>query len=240
MQMHPTLLVGKLRGVGMMASCLVIATLGAAHAAPVYLNDQNITVVLGASHGASNPFANVSLAQSLANIIDAPSAAASELHNQSTHVWVSGGHLELDFDFGVEYDLTTLHFWNYHSEAYDVDDIVFTFYDSSYSQVGLLNVQPLLGNATGSDSDPLFAEDYALNFPSNVQYVNALLTGTNGQVDFNNIGFTAVLSDPDPDPDPGPGPNPVPEPTSLALIGIGLAGFGLMRRRQLHSGTTPS
>jgi hypothetical protein len=228
---------GRLRGVGMMAAGLLVFTGGSASAAPVYLNDQNITVALGVSHAAQvianptfGPFQNVSLAQSLANIIDAPSATAGELHNQQTHVWVSGGHLELDFDFGVEYDLSTLHFWNYHSEGFDVDDIDFTFYDGSFNQVGLLNVQPLLGNATGSDNDPIFAEDYALNFPSNVRYVNAWLTGSNNQVDFNNIGFTAVLSDPDPDPDPDP--NPVPEPATLALLGLGLAGLGLMRRRR--------
>lgn len=37
-------------------------------------------------------------------------AAAGENHEQGTHVWVSGGTLEIDSDFGIEYDLTTLHF----------------------------------------------------------------------------------------------------------------------------------
>lgn len=228
---------GRLRGVGMMAAGLLVLTGGSASATPVYLNDQNITVALGASHAAqvianptNGPFANVTLAQSLANIIDAPSASAGEFHTQQTHVWVSGGHLELDFDFGVEYDLSTLHFWNYHSEAFDVDDILFTFFDGSSQLVGQLNAQPNLGNATGSDGTLIFAEDYALNFPSNVRYVNAWLTGTNNQVDFNNIGFTAVLSNPDPDPNPNP--NPVPEPATLPLLGLGLAGLGLMRRRR--------
>jgi hypothetical protein len=223
------------RGVGMMAAGLFVLAGGSANATPVYLNDQNITVELGTSHAAQviasptfGPFANVNITQSLANIIDAPSATAGELHNQQTHVWVNGGHLELDFDFGVEYDLTTLHFWNYHSEGFDVDDILFTFFDGASNQVGLLNVQPLLGNATGTDSDPIFAEDYALNFPSNVRYVNAMLTGNNGQVDFNNIGFTAVLSDPNPDPDP----NAIPEPATLTLLSLGLAGFRLIRRRR--------
>ena len=210
---------------------------GPANAAPIYLNDQNITVALGSSHDAQvlanptfGPFANVSITQSLANVIDAPTADAQEFHNQLTHVWVNGGHLELDFNFGVEYDLSALHFWNYHSEAFDVDHILFTFFDSSLNEVGMLEVVPLLGNTTGSDSDPILPETYVLSFPSNVQYVNAWLTGSNGQVDFNNIGFTAVLSDPG---NGGPGPSPIPEPGTLLLLGIGLAGLLGVRRRSI-------
>ncbi|MEX0759566.1 MAG: PEP-CTERM sorting domain-containing protein [Tistlia sp.] len=199
---------------------------GSAQAAPIYLNDANISVALGASMS-PEPFANRTTAASLASVIDAPSATAGELHLQSTHVWVSGGPLELDFDFGVEYDLTTLHFWNYHSESYDVDSIDFTFYDGTGGFVGeLLDVMPALGNATGSDGDPIFAEDIALSFPSNVRYVNAFLTGSNNQVDFNNIGFTAELSDPNPDP------TTVPEPWTLALLTIGVAGLGFARARR--------
>lgn len=56
-------------------------------------------------------------------------------------------------------------------------------------------MQPVLGNATGSDADPVFADHYDLDFPGNVRYVNAWITGTNGEVDFNNIGFTAVRSE---------------------------------------------
>ncbi|MBB4630501.1 PEP-CTERM sorting domain-containing protein [Sphingosinicella soli] len=200
----------------------------AATAAPVYLNDAaGVTVTLGAAHaGDPEPFANRTTAASLASIIDAPTATSGELHTQSTHVWVSGGPLELVFDFGAEYDLSTLHFWNYHSENYDVDTIVFTFYDDAWALVGELTESPVLGNLTGSDSTPITPEDYALAFPTNVRYVNAYLTGSNNQVDFNNIGFTAVLSDPDPDP------VDVPEPATLALLGLGLAGLGLARRRR--------
>jgi len=194
-------------------------SVGKVEAAPIYLNSSNITVALGPGM-AAEPFANRTTAASLASIIDAPTAASGELHNQSTHVWVSGGFLDLRFDFGVEYDLSHLHFWNYHSEGFDVDDIAFTFFNAGGAQVGALNAQPALGNATGNDATPIFAETYALAFPSNVRFVTAVLTGSNNQVDFNNIGFTAELSN------PGPGPNPAPEPATLALFALSMAGLG--------------
>ena len=190
------------------------------NAAPIYLNDQNISVSLGSSMDAE-PFANRSTADSLSSIIDAPSADAPENHNQSTHVWVSGGSLELDFDLGIEYDLTTLHFWNYFGESFDVDNIDFNFFDSSNNLVGsLLNVMPELGSSL------IFAEDYALSFPSNVQFVNAVLTGTNNQVDFQNIGFTGETSDKVDDP------SLVPEPSSIALLGLGLAYISFLRKKK--------
>ncbi|HYC56660.1 MAG TPA: myxococcus cysteine-rich repeat containing protein [Candidatus Binatia bacterium] len=165
-----------------------------AHAAPAYLNDQNMTVALGESM-AAEPFANQTTAVSLANVIDAPTAASPEDHiSPTTHVWVSGGPLELDFDLLVEYDLTTLHIWNYHTENFDVDDIDFTFFDSSMALVGtLLDVEPALG---GNGGNPIFAENIPLSFPSKVRYVNAVLTGSNAEVDFNNLGFTGEISNP--------------------------------------------
>jgi len=182
----------------------------------VYLKDQNISVSLGISM-ASEPFANQTTAISLANIIDAPSADASENHiSPTTHVWVSGGSLELDFDFGIEYDLTVLHFWNYFGESFDVDNIDFQFFDASNSLVGsLLNVSPELG---GGGSNPIFAEDYRLSFPSRVQFVNAVLTGSNGEVDFNNIGFTAEVSQ-------------VPLPGAVWLFLPGLLGLFQIRKK---------
>jgi hypothetical protein len=207
-----------------LAASLIAAASQAVAAAPVYLNSSNMTVQLGAGM-AAEPFANRTTAASLASIIDAPSASAGEFHTQSTHVWVSGGTLSLRFDMLVEYDLKTLHFWNYHSEAYDVDNIDFSFFDATNNLVGTLNdVAPQLGNATGSDGTLIFAEDYALSFPSKVRYVNAVLSGSNSQVDFNNLGFTGELSDPN--------PNTVPEPTTLLLATAALGLLRLQTRRQ--------
>ena len=198
----------------------VAATLSSAsaNAAPIYLNSSNISVALGPSM-AAEPFANQTTAISLANVIDAPSAASSENHiSPTTHVWVSGGPLELVFDFGAEYDLTTLHFWNYYEETYDVDNVAFTFFNAAKVNVGNLDIAPALGGAGGN---PIFAQDYVLSFPSNVQFVTALLTGSNGEVDFNNIGFTGEVSD----------TNPVPEPATMALFGVGLLLLGATVRR---------
>ena len=209
-----------------LATGALAATLSTPLAAQdVYLNDTNITVQLGPTTPAipANPFANLGVTQSLANVINAPSAIASEFHSSpTTHVWVSGAALELRFDFGIEYDLSTLHLWNYHSENFDVDDIDFTFFDGSNSLVGsLLNVAPLLGNGNGSDATPIFAQDYALSFPSRVRYVNAVLSGSNNQVDFNNLGFTARVSVP---------AIPEPETYALMLAGLGLLGVAARRR----------
>jgi hypothetical protein len=191
---------------------VLIATCAALHAAPVYLNDANITVALGPGMIDPEPFENRTTAASLASVIDAPSASAFELHNQSTHVWVSGGILELIFDFGTEYDLTGLHFWNYHSEGFDVDNIDLTFRDGSMNAVGSISsISPALGNGTGSDSSPIFAEDIALSFPAKVRFVTAILSGSNAEVDFNNIGFTGEVS-----------VSAVPEPTSLILTAFGV------------------
>lgn len=203
--------------------CVVIFTMIAVSfsnmAYAVYLNDQNISVSLGSSMSAE-PFANRSAIDSLASIIDAPSAAASEDHTQLTHLWVSGGHLELDFDFGAEYNLTTFHFWNYFAEGFDVDNIDLNFFDSTNTLVGsLLNIAPQLGGAGGN---PIFAEDFALSFPSNVQFVNAVLTGTNNQVDFNKIGFTGELSQ-------------VPLPAAIWFLLSGFLSLGLFSFRKKDS-----
>jgi len=194
-----------------------------ANAAPIYLNIDNITVEVGAGTTATTSNNTYDGGRTIDKVIDAPSADAEEFHNQQTHIWFSGGGLELLFDFQTQYDLTTLHFWNYTSENYDVDLIDFTFFDSTRTMVGNLSITPDLGSSPG-----IRAQDIALAAPLNVQYVTTFLTGSNGQIDFQNIGFTASLStdrcDDNPN-DPICQPVGVPEPEGLALFSLGLAGI---------------
>jgi hypothetical protein len=212
-------------------------------AAPVYLNDATpITAVVGAGTtmtSANNTFeddGSVFIGRPLPRAIDAPSADASEVHSQLTHNWFSGpndGVLEILFNFGDEYAITELHFWNYDSESFDVDNIQFSFFNSLSQAVGTpISLAPDLG-ATPA----IFAQDIPLVSPLNVQFVTALLSGTNGEVDFQNIGFTAELTtdicaqNPSlpvcQDDDGGPAPtNGVPLPGTFLLIAGGLLGFG--------------
>jgi hypothetical protein len=201
---------------------LVGLSAGPAIAQTVYLNKDNITVAVGPGTSAgsfNNTFAN---GATIGKVIDAPNAAAPEFHNQETHIWFTanaiGGGLQLLFDFQASYDIATLHFWNYDGEAFDVDNVDFTFFDAANVQVGALSVQPALGS-----SPAIFAQDIALAAPLNVRYVAAFLTGSNGQVDFQNIGFTAGVS-------------VVPEPLSVAMLPLGLAGLLLAARRGRNKG----
>lgn len=94
----------------------------------------------------------------------------------------------------------------------------FTFFSAANAQVGTLAVRPALGS-----SPAIFAQDIVLAAPLNVRYVRAFLTGSNGQVHFQNIGFTADVS--------GPSPNPTPEPGTLALAAPALVAAMRSRRR---------
>ncbi|MFT5423857.1 MAG: hypothetical protein ACI89L_001648 [Phycisphaerales bacterium] len=158
-------------------------------AGPIYLNDDvGVTVALGASMSAE-PFQNRSTANSLASIINLDSAAQADTHDQSTHVWVSGVSLELKFDLGTPYDLTTMHFWNYFTETYDVDGIDMIFFNEAGDEIGqLLDLEPQV-----SSGNPVVAENIAIDFPPGVRFINMTLSGTNGEVDFQNIGFTGTL-----------------------------------------------
>lgn len=194
------------------------------YAVPIYLNETNISVAVGAgttSGSFNNTFMN---GNTIEKVIDAPSANAAEFHDQNTHIWFTadqpGGGLELLFDFGIEYDLEILHFWNYTSESFDVDQLDFTFYNSSNTQVGFLTINPALGSSPG-----ILAQDIILVAPLNVQYVTAFLSGTNGQVDFQNIGFTASLST----------PRSVPESNSIILFALSLFFVALSRALKIYS-----
>lgn len=209
--------------------CILLMGLGIAqaNATPVYLNIDNISVAVGVGTKATTSNNTFDGGNTIDKVIDAPSAAASETHSQTSHIWYSGGGLELLFDFGLQYDLTTLHFWNYNGESYDVDEIGFTFFDATNTEVGALSIAPDLG-ATPN----ILAQDITLAAPLNVQYVTAFLTGSNDQVDFQNIGFTAALSTDRCEIDPN---DPVcqvsvPEPAYFALLSLGIMGLGLRRR----------
>lgn len=197
-------------------------TCSSAATAAVYLNKDLITVQVGGGTSAGSFNNTFNGGQTIDKVIDAPTATASEVHSQTTHIWFTadevGGGLELLFDFQQEYDISTLHFWNYDSEGFDVDNIDFTFFNAANVQVGTLTVEPALGA-----SPAIFAQDLVLAAPLNVRYVTAFLTGSNRQVDFQNIGFTAEVSVPVPG---------VPEPASWAMLiaGFALVG-GAMRRR---------
>ncbi|MEM7743180.1 MAG: hypothetical protein AAF409_05665 [Pseudomonadota bacterium] len=171
----------------------------------VYLWAENMEISLGPGM-AEEPFRNRTSAESLRNAIDLPAADAAEYHNQQTHVWVRGDPVRLEFDLLDAYDLIALHFWNYHSEGYDVDRIDLIFRDVDGNIVGdLTGLEPRLGNTRGSDSVPVTAETYPLAFNTQVRYVSAELSGSNGQTDWNNIGFTARLSAFGGGEDEGPG-----------------------------------
>jgi hypothetical protein len=164
-----------------------------ANAEPIYLSNQNITVAVGSGVSAGTFNNTFSGGNTIEKVIDTLSADAEEFHNQTTHIWFTadqvGGGLELLFDFGQEFDITTLHFWNFTGESFDVDNIDFTFFNSANDQVGAVSVTPALGSSPG-----IQAEDIFLAAPLNVQFVTAFLTGSNREVDFQNIGFTAELS----------------------------------------------
>lgn len=198
---------------------------GVASAAPVYLNIDTITVEVGPGTSAGTFNNTFDGGNTIDKVIDAPSADAEEFHDQDTHIWFTadevGGGLELLFDFGQEYDISTLHFWNYTSEGYDVDTIDFAFFNQSNVQVGSLSVEPDLGSPGGIE-----AQDLVLAAPLNVRYVTAFLAGSNRQVDFQNIGFTAEVSVP---------VGEVPLPAGLFLMGPGLAGLAAFARKKRKS-----
>lgn len=197
------------------AGILLGSALFPASADAVYLNIDNITVSVGpgTSDGSFNNTFNGG--NTIDKVIDAPSADTEEFHDQSTHIWFTatnlGGGLELLFDFGDEYDISTLHFWNYTGEGFDVDNIDFTFFNALGNEVGDLSVMPALGSSGGIE-----AEDIPLAAPLNVASVRAFLTGSNGEIDFQNIGFTAVVS--------------IPEPAALLLAAVAVTA-ALPRRR---------
>ena len=188
----------------------------------VYLNIDNISVAVGPGTSPGTFNNTFGSGHTIDKVIDAPSSDAEEIHSQTTHIWFTadqvGGGLELEFDLGIAYDISTLHFWNYTEESFDVDNVDFTFFGPSGQQVGTLSVQPDLGTSPGITS-----QDLPLAAPLNVRRVTAFLTGSNRQVDFQNIGFTAVVSQ-------------IPEPTTTGILFVGgaIASAVVGRVRRSH------
>lgn len=207
------------------ATLLTVAT--QSYAAPIYLNKDNIEVKVGDGTSAGTFNNTFNGGQTIQKVIDAPTSDAEEFHTQTTHIWFTadeiGGGLSLEFDFKQAYDITTLHFWNYTAENFDVDNIDFTFYGTNKQKQGELSIMPALGTSPG-----ITAQNIVLDAPLNVQYVIAFLTGSNGQVDFQNIGFTADISQ----------PSAVPIPAAFWLLAPTLMGFLGLRRK--NSIVTPS
>lgn len=161
--------------------------------AQVYLNDDaGVTVSLGPN--SVGDFVNVSTEQSLANIIDLDAVTDAEIHSQSSHIWWSPGALELLFDLGEEYRLSALHLWNYTGESYDVDTIDIDLFDVGNNFLGNVNLEPGLGvSGTGENGiTGILSQDIALSAQLRVRYITVTVAGSNGQVDFNNMGFTAI------------------------------------------------
>jgi hypothetical protein len=173
----------------------ITAGISTAQESTIYLNHMNMSVSLGPSMS-DEPFQNVSTVNSLANMIDLPSPEMRDTHSQSSHIWINAnsspttnGDLEIIFDFRQEYRLKAMHFWNYYTEAYDVDRIDLIFYDGEFEQIEeMAGIVPATGNG-----NPIAAEYIKIGI-NGVRYVNARLSGDNQEIDFNNIGFTVQRS----------------------------------------------
>lgn len=124
----------------------------------------------------------------LANLTDAADPLVADIHTQSSHIWVSGNDLEFELDFNGSFDLHELHFWNYSGEGYDVDTATVTFYDGQGGVISSFEFLPERGQA------PIHAEDFRLPPSTGVRTARFLMQGTNSQVDFINVGFSATPS----------------------------------------------
>jgi hypothetical protein len=136
------------------------------------------------------------LQQSLDNIIDCLDPTMGEAHTKASHVWWNPGPLELLFSFGQDgdaesYDISSILFWNYFGEDFDVDSIDFEFFSRNGVSLGTFFFNPRLGaNAAAVNANDIVAEQ--VNLPmviSAVTNVTALLSSTNGQLDFQNFVF---------------------------------------------------
>ncbi len=147
----------------------------------IYFNEANMSVEFG-----PNTVGTLNNTSSVQNVIDAPSASSSEVHTQQSHIWHTGEQLEVIFDIGEDHLITSIHFWNYTAENFDVDLIEVKFLDSESNNTGTLELTPSLGGT------PIFAEDFAVNPPVIAKSLEVVLKGSNNQNDFQNMGFTGM------------------------------------------------
>ena len=159
---------------------------------------------------------------SLAEVIDADSAAALDPHNAVTgnHAYISGNGAQMDlrFDLGATYGLQTVHLWNIEEVIYPdwgVTAMSIEFFDLSLVSLGTYDSPAITSGGNGDAS----AEDFDLGGISGVRYVDVLLTGGSDGVDITNFGFTTVSA--------------VPVPAAAWLFGSALLGLvGIARRKR--------
>jgi hypothetical protein len=123
-----------------------------------------------------------------------PEPSDGEEHTVTSHVWWRTSPLELIFQFDKGYYLTEVLFWNYFGEQFDVDQIELKFFTSDSVVEGNLTVFPILGrNSDGINNNDIIAERLRLNVNKDpVTTVSAVVTSTNGEIDFQNFVFLGV------------------------------------------------
>ena len=84
-------------------------------------------------------------------------------------------------------------FWNYFGEGFDVDQIVLEFFDLNGELTGTYTVFPKAGEtALGQNANDIVAETLDLPAITRASRVAAVLSSTNGQIDFQNFVFRAA------------------------------------------------
>lgn len=119
----------------------------------------------------------------VANITDAPSALSFDPHTEQSHVWGQDEPVSLLLELDNTYYIEQMHFWNFTGEGYDVDEIKATFYNEADAVIKEVTVAP----QTGFES--ILAEDFAID-AAGVSYIRVVLSATNNEVEFQNLGFS--------------------------------------------------
>ncbi len=145
----------------------------------VYLKDPEITVEL---------LYPLDQNVMIENAINAESATTIEIHTEETHVEAEGvNRMELRFDLRSEYNVTTIHFWNFWDDNSDwnVDEMTFVFFDSANEVIDDIVLVPQNGY------EDISAEDFPVDF-FGVRYIEAEFRSNENRIEFMNIGFTGV------------------------------------------------